>query len=202
MKKTEQNLINILQFVNEYIKNNSFPPSYREIAKAVNLKSTSSVKSYLDILQERNLINKQTYKNRCLEVNDSKKTKTISCPIVGRVAAGVPILAEQNIEDYISLSVSLFNVSETDKIFALKIYGESMIEKGINNGDYAIVYSQNDAENGDIIVAMLEDKCTVKTFYRLQDGKYKLQPANQLYNPIIVENLTILGKVIGIIRKI
>ncbi len=202
MKKSEQKLLDILSFLDCYINENGFPPSYREICKGVNLKSSNSVKVYLDILEKRGLIKKQSTKNRCIEVVGKHKSETIELPIVGQVAAGQPILAEQNIEDFVSISSSFFGVrnNEQHNLFILKVKGESMIELGINNGDYVVASSQNTAENGEIIVAMIDGEATVKTFYK-EPNFVRLQPANHMYSPIYTNDVQILGKVVGIIRK-
>ena len=155
MKKSEQKLSDILSFLDSYINDNGFPPSYREIANGVKLKSINSVKDYLDRLENMGLIKKQSTKNRCIEIVKNKK-EIIDMPIVGQVAAGQPILAEQNIEDFVSVSSSFFNINNVKNTFMLKVKGDSMIELGINSGDYVIVNSQNTASNGEIVVAMID----------------------------------------------
>ncbi len=200
MKKSEQKLKEILEYLIDYTKENSYSPSYREIASAVGLKSTNSVKEYLDILENNGSIIRQNLKSRTIEVVDNRAGKIVSLPIVGQVAAGTPILAEQNIEDYISISNSFFNITDTSKLFVLRVKGDSMIDIGINNGDFAIGYSQNTAENGDIVIAMIDNSATVK-IYKKENNVIKLQPANSLYQPIVSKDITILGKVVGIIRR-
>ncbi len=203
MKKSEQKLIDILSFLKNYINDHDFPPSYREICKGVNLKSSNSVKVYLDILEKRGLIKKQSTKNRCIEIVGKRKSEIIDLPILGNVAAGIPILAEQNVEDVISISSSFFGISKNsdNKLFILIVKGESMIELGINNGDYVVAKSQNTAENGEVVVAMIDGEATVKTYYK-EPNFVRLQPANHTYSPIYSNNVQILGKVIGVIRKI
>lgn len=200
MKKSEQKLLDILSFLQDYIQSNGFPPSYREISAGVNLKSINSVKHYLDLLENRGLIKKHSTKNRCIEIVNNFKQETIDLPIVGQVAAGEPILAEQNVEDFISISSSFFNIKNKNNIFVLKVKGDSMIEIGINDGDYVIANSQNIANNGDIVVAMIDGNATVKSFYKEKDI-IKLQPANALYSPIFSKDAVIVGKVIGVMRK-
>ena len=202
MKKSEEKLINILAYIDDYINNNGFPPSYREIAKGVGLKSINSIKKYLDTLEKRGLIKKQATKNRCIEVVSRQKNETIDLPIIGQVAAGQPILAEQNIEDFISISSSFFGVQDNlqNKLFILKVRGLSMIELGINDGDYVVARTQNVAENGEVVVAMIDGNATVKTYFK-EPEYIRLQPANEAYSPIYTNDVQILGKVVGVIRR-
>ncbi len=201
MKKSEKKLLDILAFLDEFINSHGYSPSYREIAKGVGLKSTNSIKEYLDILEKRDLIKKQKTINRCIEVVGKQKSETIELPIIGQVAAGQPILAEQNIEEFLSISSSFFGVSSSShNLFILKVKGDSMIELGINNGDYVVAKSQNVAENGEVVVAMIDGNATVKTFYK-EPTFVRLQPANQAYSPIYSDKVQILGKVVGVIRK-
>ena len=202
MKKSEEELLNILAYIDDYINNNGFPPSYREIAKGVGLKSINSIKKYLDTLEKRGLIKKQATKNRCIEVVSRQKNETIDLPIIGQVAAGQPILAEQNIEDFISISSSFFGVQDNlqNKLFILKVRGLSMIELGINDGDYVVARTQNVAENGEVVVAMIDGNATVKTYFK-EPEYIRLQPANEAYSPIYTNDVQILGKVVGVIRR-
>ena len=197
----------ILDFVNKQVQEKGYPPSVREICRAVGFKSTSTVHSYLSTLEEKGLIVKDPSKTRALKVVD-KKSKSMegfvsdneieNVPIVGKVTAGQPILAVGNIEDTFPVPVSYLENATT---FMLRIKGDSMINKGIYNGDLVIVKQQNTATNGDIVVALLEDEATVKTFYK-EKNYYRLQPENENYEPIIVkDDLIILGKVIGLFRK-
>lgn len=201
MKKSEQKLHNILDFVTEYTNQYGYAPSYREIANGVDLKSTNSIKKYLDILESRGQITKSNLKSRTVEISSNSKQNITTIPVIGQVAAGIPILAEQNIESYIPVSSTFFGFSDFSKLYILKVKGDSMVEAGINCDDYAICYSQNMAENGDIVVAMIEDSATIKYFYKEKD-RVRLQPANQLYSPIYSDQVQILGKVVGIMRKI
>mgnify|MGYP002480297593 FL=1 len=197
----------ILDFVNKQVREKGYPPSVREICKAVGFKSTSTVHSYLAALEEQGLIVKDPSKTRALKVVD-RKSKELegyisdreieNVPIIGRVAAGQPILAVENIEDTFPVPVEYL---ENGPTFILRIKGDSMINKGILDGDLVIVKQQNTAENGDIVVALIEDETTVKTFYK-EKNHIRLQPENENYDPIIVkDNITILGKVIALFRK-
>lgn len=201
MKKGDLKQEQILKYLIDYLDNNSYPPSYREIASGVGIKSTNSVKKYLDVLEEKGLITRHDAKNRSIEIvkkDYSNAKDLITIPLVGKVAAGAPILAVENIEDEFVVSKSVFGTSQ--ELFMLKISGDSMIELGIDDGDYVVVKKQATAQNGDIVVAYLEGYATVKTFYN--DGSViKLIPHNPLYQPIISKNVNILGKVIGCIKR-
>ena len=197
----------ILEFVNRQVQEKGYPPSVREICKAVGFKSTSTVHAYLKSLEEEGLIVKDPSKTRALKVID-ESSKNLegyisnheieNVPIIGRVAAGQPILAVENIEDTFPIPVEYLENSTT---FILKIKGDSMINAGILDGDYVIVKQQDTAVNGDIVVALIEDESTVKTFYKEKDH-IRLQPENECYEPIIVyDNISILGKVIALFRK-
>lgn len=202
MKKSEQKINEILSYLEDFIFEHGYSPSYREISKAVNLKSTNSVKEYLDILEQQNQIKRQPTKNRTIEIIARPKQEVIDLPVVGQVAAGVPILAEQNIEDTITISSSFFGVkdSKSNNLFVLKVKGESMIEIGINDGDYVVANSQNVAENGEVVVAMIDGEATVKSFYK-ESTRIRLEPANKLFSPIYSSDVTVLGKVVGVIRR-
>lgn len=201
MKKGDLKQEQILKFLIDFLDNNPYPPSYREIASGVGIKSTNSVKKYLDTLEDKGLIRRHDYKNRSIEIvkkDYSSAKDLISVPLIGKVAAGSPILAFENIEDEFIISKSVFGTSQ--ELFMLKISGDSMIEIGIDDGDYVVVKKQNTAENGEIVVAYLEGYATVKNFYK--DGNtIRLQPQNPLYQPIITTNCTILGKVVGCIKR-
>jgi repressor LexA len=214
--KRMQNKINekqqkILDFLNEQIEKNGYPPSVREICNAVGFKSTSTVHSYLEKLRKQGLIQKDPSKPRALKViNNKKNSKTdepkniysgkelVEVPIIGKVTAGQPILAVENIEDTFPLPLDFV---QNSTVFMLRVQGDSMIEAGIFDNDYIVVKQQSTANNGDIVVALIDDEATVKTFYK-EKGFIRLQPANKFYDPIIVrDNLSILGKVIGVFRK-
>lgn len=200
MKKTQQKVERVYEFLVDYMNNHGYPPSYREIAIGADIKSTNSIKKYLDILENQGIINKSGTKNRSIELvqRQQKKQDLVSIPLIGKVAAGNPILAFENYEDEFIMSKSIFGSS--NELFMLRISGESMIDVGIDDGDFVVVKKQNTAENGDIVVAYLDGYSTVKTFYF--DGKnVVLKPENQLFQPIICENCSILGKVLGCIKK-
>jgi len=190
----------VLDYIKEQIRDTGYPPSVREICAAVGFKSTSSAHQYIWRLAEKGYIDKGDLKTRAIRIVGNEST--ISVPIVGKVAAGEPILATENIEDYMSIGESFFSKDalQNDN-FILKVQGESMIEAGINDGDYIIVSKQNSARNGQIVVAMIEGEATVKTFYKEKDY-VRLQPENSTMEPIIVKDVQILGKVIGLFRKI
>ncbi len=190
----------VLEYIKEQIKDTGYPPSVREICAALGFKSTSSAHQYIWRLAEKGYIDKGDLKTRAIRVKGSEPT--IAVPIVGKVAAGEPILATENIEDYMSIGQSFFSQdSLKNENFILKVQGESMINAGINDGDYIIVSKQDTARNGQIVVALIENEATVKTFYKEKDY-VRLQPENDTMNPIIVKDVKIIGKVIGLFRKI
>ena len=190
----------VLEYIKKQIKETGYPPSVREICAALGFKSTSSAHQYIWRLAEKGYIDKGDLKTRAIRVVGTEST--ISVPIVGKVAAGEPILAPENIEDYMSIGESFFSKdSLKNDNFILKVQGESMIEAGINDGDYIIVSKQDTARNGQIVVAMIDGEATVKTFYKEKDY-IRLQPANSTMEPIIVKDCQIIGKVIGLFRKI
>ena len=189
----------ILEFIKKEIELKGYPPSVREICEAVNLKSTSTVHGHLEQLEKRGLIRRDSTKPRAMEVLENPLSKGRSVPLVGRVTAGIPILAEENIEDYIVLPQD--QVGSDDELFALRVRGESMIRAGILNGDFIIVRKQNHADNGDIVVAMIEDEATVKRIYFEKDG-VRLQPENPYFDPIYSRKVTVVGKVTALFRKL
>lgn len=190
----------VLEYIKKQIKDTGYPPSVREICAALGFKSTSSAHQYIWRLAEKGYIDKGDLKTRAIRVVGTEST--ISVPIVGKVAAGEPILATENIEDYMSIGESFFSKdSLKNDNFILKVQGESMIEAGINDGDYIIVSKQSTARNGQIVVAMIDGDATVKTFYK-EAGYIRLQPENSTMDPIIVKDCQIVGKVIGLFRKI
>lgn len=195
------------EFIGAFIKENGYPPSVRELCKGVGLKSTSSVHHYLHTLKEKGILSKLDLKTRALKlvspefIEEDTTDDVLSIPLVGNVAAGIPILAEQNIEEYIKLPISMLKKSAgKDTTYMLKVKGDSMINLGILNGDYVIVSRCNEAENGQIVVAMIENEVTVKTLYKEKDH-VRLQPANDSYEPIIVKDVQIIGRVIALFRK-
>jgi repressor LexA len=190
----------ILDYIKAEIVNRGYPPSVREICDAVNLKSTSTVFSHLEKLEKNGYIMRNPSKTRAIEILDDNfnmmRTELVNVPIVGNVAAGQPILAVQNIENYFPIPVEYMPNAQT---FMLKVKGDSMINAGIFNGDTILVQKQDTARNGEIVVALVEDSATVKTFYK-EDGYYRLQPENDSMEPIIVTECTVLGKVFGVFR--
>ena len=190
----------ILEYIKDQIMEKGYPPAVREICEAVHLKSTSSVHSHLATLEKRGYIRRDPTKPRAIEICDDNfqmlRTETASLPVVGRVAAGEPILAEQNIESYFPVPAEYVPRGES---FVLKVHGTSMINAGIMDGDYIFVNRCQNAENGEIIVALIDDSATVKRFYK-EDGHIRLQPENDEMEPIIVEDCQILGKVFGVYR--
>ena len=190
----------ILDYIKTQILERGFPPSVREICEAVHLRSTSSVHSHLETLEKNGYIRRDSTKPRAIEILDEAfnftRREMVNVPIVGRVAAGEPLLAEQNIEEYFPIPMEFMPNKQT---FLLKVCGESMINAGILNGDYVLAQEENTAHNGDMVVAMIEDGATVKTFYK-EEGVIRLQPENDFMDPIIVPDCTILGKVIGVFR--
>ena len=189
----------VLEFIKKQINMTGFPPSVREICAALGFKSTSSAHQYIWRLADKGYIDKMNLKTRAIKITGSEPT--ISVPIVGKVAAGEPILATQNIEDYFAIGESFFsrNALQNDN-FILKVQGESMIQVGINDGDFIIVSKQSTAKNGEIVVAMIDGNATVKTFYKEKDH-IRLQPENDTMDPIIVKDAEIVGKVIGLFRR-
>ena len=190
----------VLEYIKDQIRVTGYPPSVREVCAALGFKSTSSAHQYINRLADKGYISKKDLKTRAIRIVGAEST--IALPIVGKVAAGEPILAQENIEDYFSIGESFFNTdSLKNDNFILKVQGESMINAGINDGDYIIVSKQNTARNGQIVVAMIDGDATVKTFYK-ENGYYRLQPENDTMEPIIVKDLQIVGKVVGLFRKI
>lgn len=190
----------ILNFIKEQILERGYPPAVREICDAVHLKSTSSVHSHLETLERNGYIRRDPTKPRAIEICDDNfhmlRTEMASLPVVGRVAAGEPILAEQNIESYFPVPAEY--VPQGDS-FVLKVHGSSMINAGILDGDFLFVNSCPTASNGEIVVALVDDSATVKRFYR-EDGHIRLQPENDAMEPILVPDCQILGKVFGVYR--
>ncbi len=190
----------ILEFIKDQILMRGFPPSVRDICEAVHLKSTSSVHAHLETLEKNGYIRRDPTKPRAIEILDDTfnltRREVTNVPLLGRVAAGEPILAQENIENYFPIPVEMLPNNNT---FMLTVKGESMINAGILDGDYVLVEERHTASNGDIVVALIEDGATVKTFYR-EEGVIRLQPENDFMDPIIVTDVQILGKVIGVFR--
>ena len=195
-KKQEE----ILEYIKDQIMNTGFPPAVREIFEAVNLKSTSSVHAHLETLEKNGYIRRDPTKPRAIEILDDNfnmvRRELVNVPVVGRVAAGEPILATENVESYFPIPAEYVPKNPT---FMLTVKGDSMINAGIFSGDHLLIEQKSTAENGEIIVALLDDSATVKTFYK-EDGHYRLQPQNDAMEPIITDDVQILGKVIGVFR--
>ena len=190
----------ILEYIKTCILKKGYPPAVREICEAVHLKSTSSVHSHLETLENNGYIRRDPTKPRAIEILDDEfaltRREMVQVPMVGNVAAGQPILAQENIEDYFPIPA---NILPNSQIFMLRVKGESMINIGIFDGDQIIVEQTKTACNGDIEVALVEDSATVKRFFK-ENGYYRLQPENDSMEPIIISEVEILGKVIGLMR--
>ena len=198
--KISQKQKEILEYIKQEIQKKGYPPAVREICEAVHLKSTSSVHSHLETLEKNGYIRRDPTKPRAIEIMDDTfnltRREVVNVPMVGRVAAGEPILATENVENYFPIPAEFM---PNEKTFMLKVKGESMINAGIFDGDNILVKQQSTASNGDMVVALVEDSATVKTFYK-EEGHYRLQPENDTMEPIIVDDCKILGKVYGVFR--
>jgi len=190
----------ILEYIKDCILKKGYPPAVREICEAVHLRSTSSVHAHLETLEKNGYIRKDPTKPRTIEIVDDTfnltRREIANIPMVGRVAAGEPILAEQNIVDYFPMPADMLPNTET---FMLKVRGDSMVNVGIFDGDNVLVASQSTVRNGEIAVCMVDDGATVKRFYK-ENGHYRLQPENDSMDPIITDHCEVLGKVIGLVR--
>lgn len=199
-----QKQIEILLYIKNEIQRQGYPPAVREICKGVNLKSTSTVHGHLEKLESKGYIRKDPTKPRAIEILDKEddflfaRKKTVDIPILGKVTAGAPILAVENIEDTFPIPIEIVQGHD---VFILRIQGESMIEAGILDDDLVLVQEQKHANNGEIVVAMIEDEATVKRFYK-EENRIRLQPENQFMDPIYVRDVQILGKVIGLYRTL
>ncbi len=196
--------IKILQYIKNELTLRGYPPSIREICKAVGLSSTSSVHAHLNTLEEKGYLKKGSNKRRALELIDvddiccnMPKKEIVNVPIIGTVTAGQPILAVENVDDTLPISIDFVGNKES---YVLKVKGESMIDAGILDGDYVVVNQQNTAKNGDIVVALIDDSATVKTFYKEKDH-IRLQPENKSMDPILIKEPYILGVVKAVVRK-
>ncbi|AIQ24366.1 repressor LexA [Paenibacillus sp. VTT E-133280] len=207
MSKISSRQLAILEFIRSEVRSKGYPPSVREIGEAVGLASSSTVHGHLDRLEKKGLIRRDPTKPRAIELLGQEDSENVHhfaqtvarIPVVGKVTAGVPITATENIEDYFPLPTHYVG---DNKVFMLSVQGDSMVEAGIMNGDYVIVRQQQTADNGDIVVAMTEeDEATVKTFYKERDH-IRLQPENPAYEPLRLNRVTILGRVIGLFRDI
>lgn len=191
----------ILNYIKECILDKGYPPTVRDICLAVGLSSTSTVHSHLNSLEQNGYIRRDPSKPRAIEIVDDEfnltRREVVNVPVIGTVAAGQPILAEENITDYFPVLPEFLTNNQT---FMLKVKGDSMINAGILYGDTIIVEQTNTAKNGDIVVALIDDSATVKTYYK-ENGHYRLQPENDTMEPIIVDDLMIIGRVIGLFRS-
>ena len=199
IKENSDKQTQIYNFLIEFTKSKGYPPSVREICEAVSLKSTSTVHGHLKRLEKKGLIYRDPTKPRALEIVElsNEEKELIDIPIVGKVTAGMPILATENIEDMFQIPINY--VKHNNDLFILKVTGDSMIEAGILDGDLAIIEQKNVATNGDIVVALIENEATIKRFFK-ENGFIRLQPENKNYEPIIFEDCSILGKLVGIYR--
>lgn len=189
----------ILAYIEKATLQKGYPPSVREICEATGLKSTSTVHGHLIRLEKKGLLYRDSMKPRAISVpadHQAYRAELVNVPVVGHVTAGTPILATENIEDYIALPQTMLGTGEH---YILSVHGESMIGAGIMDGDYVVVRKQNTAYNGDIVIAMIEDEATVKRYYK-ENGGFRLQPENPTMEPILVPDLTILGKVVSLYR--
>lgn len=185
----------MLDYITAVIEENGYSPSVRDIRSALGIKSTATVHGYLERLEKKGYIRKESGKSRTLTVDGTSPT-TRKVPIIGKITAGLPILAVENFEGYVDFTKTKY---KSDELFALKVSGTSMIKAGIFDGDIVIVCNRRYAENGDIIVALIDDTATVKTYYK-ENGHFRLQPENSAMEPIITKDLTVLGKVVASIR--
>jgi len=195
--------LDLLKFIKEYIKDNCYPPTVREMCRAINVSSTSTISYYLEKLEKNNLIKKNPNKNRALEIVENNDIEYISrddmiaIPVLGNIAAGSPILAVEECEEYFYTSPNMF---KGEGLFMLNIHGDSMINAGIYDGDKVVLRQQSTANNGEIVAALVDGCATLKRFYK-EDGRYRLQPENDTMSPIYTDNVMVLGKLIGLVRK-
>jgi repressor LexA len=199
MNEIKDKQLEIYEFLKIYTENKGYPPSVREICDAVNLRSTSTVHGHLKRLEKKGFIKRDPTKPRALEIMETSNSKKemLNIPLIGKVTAGTPILAIENIEDTFPIPIDY--IKHNEELFMLRVTGNSMINAGIHDGDYAIIEKSQTAKNGDIVVALIENEATIKTFYKEKDH-IRLQPENDSLSPIIVEDCSILGKLVGLFR--
>ena len=200
-KPRGDNQAKILAYIKQEIQEKGYPPSVREICEAVGLKSTSTVHGHLTRLEKKGLLHRDTMTPRAIEVLGDRafdRHAAVSVPLVGNVAAGIPITAQEELGEQMMLPTELVGEGQH---FMLTVRGTSMINAGIHDGDFVVVRKQPTAVNGEIVVAMVDDEATVKRFYR-ENGHFRLQPENDVMDPIVVENVTILGKVVALLRRL
>jgi len=190
----------IYEFLKTYTGNKGYPPSVREICEAVSLRSTSTVHVHLKRLEKKGMIKRDPSKPRALEIAElsAPKKEMINIPIIGKITAGLPILATENIED--TFPIPLDYIKHDKELFMLRVSGQSMVNVGIRDNDLAIIESSQDAINGDIVVALIDDSATIKTFFK-EKNHIRLQPENDTMDPILVDDCKILGKLVGIFRS-
>lgn len=193
MDKTQE----VYEYIEEFIFKNNYPPTIREIGEKLNLDSTSSVVYHLKKLENMGKISRSENKNRAIELVDKPIINSVTLPVVGEIAAGQPILAEENWSDKIVINDNFFVGSN---LFVLKVKGDSMIEVGIFDGDYVVISKQSVANNGEIVACLIDNEATVKRFYK-ENGFFRLQPENSSMRPIYTDHVTVLGKVVGLIRN-
>ena len=198
MRKLKPREQSVFDYISESILENGYAPSVRDIEEALGFRSTSTVHMYINRLEEFGLIKKTDGKSRSITLTGAAQKGKNQVPVLGKVTAGAPILAEQNFDGYVDFVVENRKY-DPKNLFALKVSGVSMIEAGIMDGDYVIVNRCDYAENGDIVVALIEDEATVKTFYK-ENGHFRLQPENSSLEPIIVKEMSVLGRVVASIR--
>ena len=193
MDKTQETY----EFILSFTEKNNYPPTIREICAGLNFDSTSSAFYHLKKLEKMGKISREGNKNRAIELNDREPISSITLPVVGVIAAGQPILAEESIMDKVVISESFFPGSN---LFMLQVKGESMIDAGIFNGDYVVISQQSVANNGEIVACLIDNEATLKRYYK-ENGYFRLQPENQFMRPILTDHVNILGKVVGLIRN-
>jgi len=200
MEEEKDKQTEIYEFLKTYTENKGYPPSVREIGEAVALKSTSTVHGHLKRLEKKGMIKRNPSKPRALEIAElsTPKQEMINIPIVGKITAGLPILATENIEDTFPLPIDF--IKHDRELFMLRVSGESMVNVGVRNNDLAIIESASDAINGDIVIALIDDSATIKRFFKEKDH-IRLQPENDAMEPILVNDCKILGKLVGIFRS-
>ena len=193
MDKTQETY----EFIAKYIETNKYPPSIREICSNLHLDSTSSVVYHLKKLEKMGKITRSDNKNRAIELTDMPNYSTVALPVLGTIAAGQPIFAEENLAEHIVVSESFFSGAN---LFVLKVQGESMINVGIFDGDYVVISKQSIASNGEIVACLIDNEATVKRLYK-ENGYFRLQPENDSMRPIFTDHVEVLGKVVGLIRN-
>lgn len=189
-------------YISRVIRSEGYAPSVRDIQAALNIRSTSTVHSYLERLEQKGYLRKEQGKSRALrlETGETGHGGVLKLPLLGKVAAGLPILAVENLEGYLELPQSLTGTARASELFVLRISGESMIGDGILDGDLVVVRKENFAENGEIVVALVDEEATVKRIYK-EEGRFRLQPSNPTMQPIFADEVYVLGKVVTVIRS-